>query len=109
MDFDPDNLKKTAASLAYQSSIGIGVVFVALLTGLPAAWEIEELRRPFVLYFAAVGTSLLCAIVLLLFMTVRKEVSKWHRMVTANVCVAGLALFAFSSIAFACRLVELTR
>jgi FtsH-binding integral membrane protein len=110
MDIDPTNPKKAAVSLAYRSTIGMGVVFVALVTGLPAAWAIEDLRQPFVLYLSAVWVGLLCSTVLLLYLVAyhKDKPGWWDRVVTANLCLGGLAWFAFSSIAFTARLVQLT-
>ncbi|MGE4063733.1 MAG: hypothetical protein AB7E79_10240 [Rhodospirillaceae bacterium] len=105
MEIDPKNIKRTVPGIAYQSSIGIGVVFVALLTILPDAWESREIRKGFALYLLAVTVSLFFSfLIILAAMRVENE-SRSTRLLMANIGLLGLFLFALSSIWFAAYLV----
>lgn len=107
LEYDPKNRDKTIVSLAYYCAVSIGVVFTALLTALPAAWQIAELRKPFAQYLSLVLIGLFSAVFSLLLMVTRKELTprsrKWH----AYLYFSGLVIFAFASIWFTYSLVRL--
>lgn len=88
---------KQVVDLLHKASVGIGVVFTALLTILPAAWEIESIRAIYARYFQAVGISLIASILLLLAFLSRKELRGWSKWIGVYGGFFGLVIFAVAT------------
>jgi hypothetical protein len=109
MDLNWKDAKKATISLIYQAGVGIGVVFVALLAVLPDAWDRTDLRVPFVWYFLGVSFSLIAVVHLVLATAFNREEPGWMRRFMMNAGIAGLFIFAASTILFAGYLVHIAR
>lgn len=89
-----------------KSSLGIGVVFVALITTLPAVWPIRELRGIYAWYLFAVVTSLFPVIVMLVAATFQDEERRRSRLFMMYGGLVGLVIFSFSTIGAAWKVVQ---
>jgi len=103
MDYSADP-KVATINLLHKSCLGIGVVLVAILTTLPAAWAIEPLRGIYVWYLYAVSISLFAAIGLLVAVTFYKDVTARTREMLIYAGLIGLLIFMVSTIIAAWRL-----
>lgn len=89
--------------LLYKCSVGIGVVFVALVTTLPVVWENTELRVLYAEYLQGVTLSLFGATGLMMAFTFRKDGNRTAGKVLAYGSLVGLVMFVFATIYFTWR------